>query len=98
MFLCIIETAWWINRANGKSGKKVRSVRLVRCVRGKTVRGGAVGRYYTIDELQKGKSVTFSVRSENSDLVKTFTLLRGKRVFYCPRSFDGGYYYTFRLI
>lgn len=98
MLLCIIETAWWINRANGKSGKKVRSVKLVRCVRGKTVKGGAVGRYYTIDETDSGKTVTLSVRSENSDFIKPFTLLRGKRAFYRPRSFDGGYYYTFRLI
>ena len=58
--------------------------------------GGKGGRNFRIDELS-GDKIVLTVRCADPKYNKAWVLKKGEKLTYRPRSFDGGYFYTFRL-
>lgn len=97
MKLKITDTSWGINRMNGKYGEKVCGEAVFECTVGDIPGFGSKGRRFTVDEAGDG-TVRISVHCANSAFDRTWTIKEGEEAVYRPRSFDGGHFYTFRLI
>lgn len=95
MKLRIVEEVWGINRASGKSSVRTKSNKLydimlsenefkARCKYGT--------RYFTVDKITSDK-LTVTVHNADTAKNKTWEIEKGRSMFYCPRSSDGGYRY-----
>ena len=96
MKLRIIETAWGINRIAGGYREKVTADVFFPCVPGALPTFGKGGRHFRIDEVSNDK-IVLSVHCADPKYNKSWTLKKGEEMTYRPRSFDGGYFYTFNL-
>ena len=57
---------------------------------------GKGGRNFRIDEVSENK-IVLSVVCADPKYNKSWEIEKGKEIYYRPRSFDGGYFYTFKL-
>ncbi len=96
MKLRIKETAWGINRVSGGYRKRVTADVRVPCVPGDLPDFGKGGRNFRIDEVSENK-IVLSVVCADPKYNKSWEIEKGKEIYYRPRSFDGGYFYTFKL-
>lgn len=96
MKLNIRETAWGIHRAGGGYRKRVTADVCVSCVAGDIPAFGKGGRHFKIDEVGEDK-IVLSVCCADPKYSKSWVIQRGEEILYRPRSFDGGYFYTFKL-
>lgn len=96
MKLRIKETAWGINRISGGYRESVTADVCFPCELGDIPNFGKGGRYFRIDEVSKDK-IVLSVHCADPKYNKSWALKKGEEMTYRPRSFDGGYFYTFRL-
>lgn len=97
MKLKIKETAWGINRVAGGYRERVTANESFACEIGDVPEFGKGGRHFTIDEVNEN-SVRFSVHCADPKYDKTWTIKKGEEIVYRPRSFDGGYFYNFKLV
>ncbi len=97
MKLRITETAWGINRKTGDRSEKVTADVKVPCEVGDIPEFGKGRRRFCIDEVS-GDGITLSVHCADPRYDRTWTIKIGETVSFRPRSFDGGYYYEFRII
>ena len=95
MKLRITETAWGISRVGGYC-KRVTADVCFPCVLGDIPAFGKGGRHFRIDEVCEGK-IVLSVICADPKYSKSWKIEKGKEIYYRPRSFDGGYFYTFKL-
>ncbi len=96
MLLRMIEEFWSVDRKSGKSSLKRLSDAAVTPSVGAVYEFAKGNRRFVIDEIHDD-SLVISARYENDRVRWTQTVPRGKRTFYKPRSFDGGYQYYFYL-
>lgn len=96
MKLRIIETAWGIDRIAGGYRKRVTANVCFPCVPGDIAAFGKGGRYFRIDKVSEGK-IVLSVLCADPKYNKSWTIEKGEETTYRPHSFDGGYFYTFKL-
>ena len=96
MKLKIKETAWGINRIAGGYRERVTADVSLPCAPGDIPAFGKGGRNFRIDEVSENK-IVLSVRCADPKYNKSWTLKKGEKITYRPRSFDGGYFYTFKL-
>lgn len=96
MKLRIKETAWGINRANGGYRKRVTADVRFPCDIGDIPAFGKGGRRFRIDEVTENE-IVLSVICADPKYNKSWKIEKGKEILYRPRSFDGGYFYTFKL-
>lgn len=97
MKLKIKETAWGINRMTGDYRERVTAEMSFPCELGDVPDFGKGGRHFSIDETAEN-SICLSVHCADPKYNKTWTLEKGEETIYRPRSFDGGYFYHFKLI
>ena len=97
MKLKIRETAWGINRVTGDSRERVTANVSVPCEIGDIPDFGKGRRHFTIDKVSDN-SISLSVHCADSKYNKTWTINKGEEITYRPRSFDGGYFYQFKLV
>ena len=95
MKLRIIETVWGINRVSGYR-KRVTADMHFPCEPGDIPTFGKGGRHFRIDEVSENK-IVLSVICADPKYRKSWEIEKGKEIYYRPRSFDGGYFYTFKL-
>ena len=57
---------------------------------------GKGGRNFRSDEVSENK-IVLSVVCADPKYNKSWEIEKGKEIYYRPRSFDGGYFYTFKL-
>ncbi len=97
MTLTIKEIAWGIDRKNGGLKERVTENSSFPCELGALLEFKAGGRCFSIDEVGE-KHIVLSVHyKENPSADKSWTLKKGEKTYYTPRSFDGGYKYEFIL-
>ena len=97
MKLKIKETAWGINRVAGGYRERVTADVSVPCEIGDIPDFGKGKRHFTIDEVSE-TGISLSVHCADSQYDKAWILKKGEEITYRPRSFDGGYFYQFKLI
>lgn len=97
MKLKIKETAWGINRMAGGYRERVTADVSFPCEIGDIPDFGKGKRHFSIDEVSE-TGISLSVHCVDSKYNKTLTINKGEEVSYRPRSFDGGYFYQFKLI
>lgn len=97
MKLKIKETAWGINRKNGDYRERVTAEISVSCEVGDIPDFGKGRRRFGIDEVNES-GISLSVHCADPRYNKTWKIKKGEEVTYRPRSFDGGYFYNFKLI
>lgn len=97
MKLKIKETAWGINRVAGGYRERVTAVLCFPCKVGELPDFGKGTRRFTVDEVTEN-SISLSVHYADPKYNKTWTINKGEKITYRPRSFDGGYFYEFKLI
>ncbi len=97
MKLEITEISWGINRMTGKRSEKITAKESVDLSIRDISDFGKGKRHFTIDCID-GSCVTLSVHCADSRYNKTWEIKRGEEICYRPRSFDGGYFYNFRLV
>lgn len=97
MKLKIKETAWGINRVSGGYRERVTADLSFPCEVGELPDFGKGKRHFTIDEVSK-TGISLSVYCANPQYNKTWILKKGEEITYRPHSFDGGYFYNFKLI
>ena len=97
MKLKIKETAWGIDRRAGGYRKRVTAHVTFPCKVGDIPDFGKGKRHFSIDEVSDN-SVSLSVHCADSKYNKTLTIKKGEQAVYRPRSFDGGYFYDFKLV
>lgn len=97
MKIKIKETSWGINRATGKFRKRVTAKARFPCVVGALPPFGKSGRCFTVESVGEN-TVCVSVKCAEPAFGKTVTVTKGCESMYRPRSCDGGYYYTFKLV
>ena len=97
MKLKIKETAWGINRVAGGYRERVTAVLCFPCKVGELPDFGKGKRHFTIDEVSE-TGITLSVHYADPKYNKTWTINKGEKITDRPRSFDGGYFYNFKLI
>ncbi len=97
MKLYIKEIAWGIDRMNGGSKERVTAEEEFDCVVGPLPPFKAGRRTFCIDEVGE-THIVLAIHYENNPAAdKSWTLEKGNRTGYTPRSFDGGYKYEFKL-
>lgn len=96
MKLRITETAWGIDRIAGSYRKRVTADVCFPCEPGDIPIFGKGGRHFRIDEVSEDK-IVLSVICADPKYSKSWEIENGKEIYYRPRSFDGGYFYTFKL-
>lgn len=96
MKLRITETAWGIDRIAGGYRKRVTADVCFPCEPGDIPIFGKGGRHFRIDEVSEDK-IVLSVICADPKYSKSWEIEKGKEIYYRPRSFDGGYFYTFKL-
>ena len=97
MKLKIKETAWGINRVAGGYRERVTAKLCFPCKVGELPDFGKSKRRFTVDEVTEN-SISLSVHYADPKYNKTWTINKGEKITYRPRSFDGGYFYEFKLI
>lgn len=97
MKLKIKETAWGINRVAGGYRERVTAKLCFPCEVGELPDFGKGKRRFTIDEVSE-TGISLSVHYADPKYNKTWTKNKGEKITYRPRSFDGGYFYEFKLI
>ncbi len=98
MTLIIQELRWGIDRKNGGSIQRLTAEEYFPCVVGALPPFALGRRQFTIDEVGES-TLTLSVHyPQNPAADRQWTLCVGEEQGYCPRSFDGGYKYRFKLI
>ncbi len=97
MKLKIKETAWGINRVQGGCSKRTTAEQSFPCEAGALPSFGKGERRFVIDKVEGG-SILLSVHCADPKYDRTWKIQRGEIVLYRPRSFDGGYFYHFKLI
>ena len=97
MKLKIKETAWGINRVAGGYRERVTAVLCFPCKVGELPDFGKGKRRFTVDEVTEN-SISLSVHCADPKYNKTWIINKGEEITYRPRSFDGGYFYEFKLI
>ena len=97
MKLKIKETAWGINRMAGCYRERVTADECFPCKVGERPDFGKGWRHFTIDEVTEN-SISLSVHYADPKYNKTWTINKGEEITYRLRSFDGGYFYNFKLI
>lgn len=96
MKLRIKETMWGIHRVSGGFRKKVTADVRFACKPGDVPAFGKGGRHFKIDEVSEDK-IVLSVICADPKYSKSWEIKKGEEIYYRPRSFDGGYFYTFKL-
>lgn len=81
--------------AVGKKTKKMRTVRVP--LREGVVKGFDTPSTWQIDEVGED-SVKLSVIRHDGEVIKTFTVEKGKTEVWRPRSFDAGHIYKMKLV
>ena len=97
MKLKIKETAWGINRVAGGYRERVTADSCFPCEVGEIPDFGKGKRHFTVDAVTENRS-SLSVHCAGPKYNKTWTINKGEEIAYRPRSFDGGYFYEFKLI
>ena len=97
MKLKIKETAWGINRIAGGYRERVTADVSFPCEHGDIPTFGKGGRHFRIDEVHENK-IVLSVHCADPKYNKSWIIEKGEEISYRPRSFDGGYFYSFKLI
>ena len=97
MKLKIKETAWGINRVAGGYRERVTADLCFHCEVVEIPDFGKGKRHFTVDEVTEN-SISLSVHCADPKYNKTWTINKGEKITYRPRSFDGGYFYNFKLI
>lgn len=97
MKLKIKETAWGINRVAGGYCERVTADVSVPCEIGDIPDFGKGKRHFTIDEVSE-TGISLSVHCADPKYNKVWILKKGDEITYRPHSFDGGYFYQFKLI
>ena len=97
MKLKIKETAWGINRVAGGYRERVTADVSVPCEIGEIPDFGKGKRHFTVDEVTEN-SISLSVHCADPKYNKVWILKKGEEITYRPHSFDGGYFYEFKLI
>lgn len=95
--LKIRETAWGIDRAAGGRRERVSANASIPCAVGDITDFGKGRRHFRIEAVS-ADGIRLSVSCADPRYDRSWELKRGEEAVYRPRSFDGGYYYTFRLI
>ena len=97
MELIIKETAWGINRMTGSRSEKVTAKKSFPCEIGEIPVFGKGGRRFSIDHVSE-EGITVTVHCADERYNKTWEIQKGEELAYRPRSFDGGYFYTLKLV
>ena len=97
MKLKIKETAWGITRATGAYKEKKTAEEHFPCEIGALPEFGKGKRHFTVDAIEE-ESIRLSVHCADPKYNKTWILRKGEEAVYRPRSFDGGYFYKFKLV
>ena len=97
MKLKIKETAWGINRVAGGYRERVTADVSFFCEALDIPDFGKGKRHFSIDEVNE-ESITLSVNCADPKYNKSWTIKKGEEITYRPRSFDGGYFYEFKLV
>ena len=95
--LRIKETAWAINRMAGGYRERITADVCFSCEVGELPDFGKGKRQFTIDEVSE-TGISLSVHCANPKYNKVWILKKGEEITYRPHSFDGGYFYQFKLI
>ena len=97
MKLKIKEMAWGIDRKAGGRRERVTADVSFPCEIGDIPEFGKGRRHFSIDEVSE-TSVSLSVHCADAKYNKTLVIKKGEETTYRPRSFDGGYFYDFKLV
>ena len=97
MKLRITEEMWGINHRTGESSVRKTDKKKLDCAANAAVTFEKGHRSFFIGEVTEN-SVSVTIRCANERYNKTWTLEKGKTVFYRPRSMDGGYQYRIRAM
>ena len=97
MKLRIKEKAWGINRVAGGYSERLTADVNVHCEVGDIPDFGNGRRHFTIDKVTEN-SIVLSVHCKDPKYNKTWIIKQGEEITYRPRSFDGGYFYEFKII
>lgn len=97
MKLIVKTTSWGINRKSGKYKERVCGKNTFICKTGELDSLSNAGRRFLINETGDDY-IKLSVLCANSAHNKEWLIKKGEELRYRPRSFDGGYFYDFKLI